>query len=498
MDDASPELSDAPGSSRLSASSRRVASVLALGGLLVILDTTVTVIAIPRLIHVFDTDLLTVQWVTNAYVLALVAVIPVSAWLTARFGARRVYIAAVLVFTIASVLAGLAWNVESLIVFRAVQGLGGGLLNPVGQAIALRSVGRGQRGRIMSILGIPVIVGPLLGPPLAGFIIDAISWRWIFGINVPIGAALLVLCWRLLPRAHRKDGGPPPLDWTGLILLPSGAVLFVLGLTLLGDVDAATRAWSLSFVVVGVMLSVIFVIRSLRKSQPLLKLTLMRDRVFATSSIALFLFGAAYFGSFTVPILFVQAVRGDSALLTGVLGLPQIIATGITLQFATRLVDRLPARGLVVVGLSISLVGFAALLAAVSSDSSYALLVAAGVVLGVGAGATLMPTMTVALRGLRDRDTPDGTALLNLIQQIASSVGTAIVSATLTMLVLVALPAGPNDVGQLFDLSGSDRAAYGNALANAVGMTYLAPVVLTALALVIAALGLRARPARRG
>ena len=143
-----------------------------------VLDTTVTIVAIPRLIRDFDSSLALVQWVTTGYALALITVMPTAAWAMSRFGARRVYLVAVGSFTLGSLLTGCAWNIETLITFRVMQGLGGGFLNPVSMSIALASVPTDERGAMMSIQGMPVLIGPLIGPVMGGVLIDDVSWRW--------------------------------------------------------------------------------------------------------------------------------------------------------------------------------------------------------------------------------------------------------------------------------------------------------------------------------
>lgn len=216
----------------------RIALVLVLGGLMMTVDTSVAVIAIPAIIGDLETSLSAAQGATTGYLLGVVAVIPLAGWGSTRFGGRRVYLAALVTFTLASVLAGLASSIELLVLARVVQGLGGGLLNPVGQAIALGSSRPRIRGRIMSILGLPVAIGPVLGPPLAGWLVDLATWRWIFWINAPVGAIAIVLCAIVLPRDRgRRASGA--LDWAGLAQLSSGATLLFLGATMLGAESAA-------------------------------------------------------------------------------------------------------------------------------------------------------------------------------------------------------------------------------------------------------------------
>ncbi|WP_432535747.1 DHA2 family efflux MFS transporter permease subunit [Kineococcus arenarius] len=478
-------------------STRTLGLALAAGGLLVVVDTTVAVVALPAMVADLGSSLPALQWVSTGYLLGVVAVIPVAGWTADRFGARGVYLAAVGFFTLASALVGLAWDVTSVITSRVLQGLGGGLINPVGQAIALRAVPRGARGRVMALLGLPVVIGPLLGPPLAGWLVDAASWRWVFWINVPVGLLAIVWCRRVLPRQQQQARTPAPVDWLGLAMVSAGGGLLVLGCTLVGE-SAAITSPALAAAATGAVLLAGFVVRALRVPAPLLDLRLLRHRPLGVGLVVLALFGAAYFGALSVLPVFVQGVRGDSALLAGTLTLPMAVGVGLTLQVATRLVDRVPARRIVVTGLSIALAGAIALLVTTAANSSYLLIAAAAALLGIGSGATLMPTTTVAVRDLEDTDTPRGTTLLALVQQLASALGAAAITTTLTVLVAARVPelaTGPGGAGgglsRMLSLDPFERADLGSRPAQAVGGSYLLTIVLVLIALSVAVIGLR-------
>ena len=189
---------------------------LALGGLVIVLDTTITVVAVPVLVRVFDAPLATMQWTTTAYLLALVSTLPLSAWIAARVGTRRAYIGALVVFAVASAAAAVAQDPTELIAARAGQGLGGGIINPLALVLGLRDVPRGRRGRIASLLGLPVLVGPTVGPVLAGWLVDTVSWRAIFVVTIPpaLLAAVLVGRWARADDARAAgrrstSSGPP-------------------------------------------------------------------------------------------------------------------------------------------------------------------------------------------------------------------------------------------------------------------------------------------------
>src|ERR671925_1631613 len=172
--------------------------------IMAILDVTIVNVAIPTLGREPGTSIATIQWVMTGYLLAFAAVIPLAGWTSGRFGPKRVWLASLLAFMAGSVLAGSAWSIEALIGFRVLQGLGGGLLMPVGQTILAQAAGPQRMGRVMSVVGVPMLLGPILGPVIGGLIVDQWSWRWIFFVNLPVGLAALLLAWRLLGGPERR------------------------------------------------------------------------------------------------------------------------------------------------------------------------------------------------------------------------------------------------------------------------------------------------------
>src|SRR4051812_8209316 len=205
-----------------------VAWVVVLGAIMSILDVTVVNVAINTLARVFQTTLPTIQWVATGYTLALATVIPLTGWAADRFGTKRLYLMSISLFVSGSVLSGLAWSASSLIFFRVLQGFGGGMLMPLGMTILTRAAGPQRVGRVMAIIGVPMLLGPIIGPILGGWLVDAASWRWIFFINLPIGIAALILSQRILARDVPEPGHR--LDWQGLALLSPGLALFIYGL----------------------------------------------------------------------------------------------------------------------------------------------------------------------------------------------------------------------------------------------------------------------------
>lgn len=471
----------------------RLAVVLVLGGLLVVLDAVATIIALPAMVGEFDSTLPILQWVTTGYTLAIVAILPVTAALTGRFGAKTVYLTGLIIFTVASALCTVAWSVESLVAFRVLQGIGGGVLNPVGQTIALGAVPLQRRGRMMAYLGLPVLIGPLLGPMLAGWLVDVASWRWIFAINLPIGIVAVVCASILLPRQPT----PPrkPLDLPGLALLVPAVVALVLAASLIGDSGGRVSPPVAGALLASVLLLIIFGVRSVRHAHPLLRVRLLASPGFTPGVAVLFGFGAAYFGTATVLPMYVQAVRGDSAFQAGMLSVTTGLGAGLTMQVATRLIDRMPARRVVLFGTTVGLLGLAGLAAAVGNNAPYPVIMAMNLLLGIGSGAAILPTMAATLRWLDADQTPHGTAIMGTLQQIASALGIAAGAATLTIMINSAAPGLAGDgIAALLALDPGARAALLPALGPATGLTYLIMIVPMVAAWLIAIIAIRDRP----
>ena len=238
--------------------------------------------------------------------------IPVTGWAADRFGTKRLYLLSLGLFMGGSALSGLAWSAESLIAFRVLQGLGGGMLMPLGMTILTRAAGPQRVGRVMSIIGVPMLLGPILGPILGGWLVDDVSWRWIFFINIPIGIVALIMASRILER----DTPQPQhgFDAVGLALLSPGLALLIYGLAESGSAGGFGATEVLVPALAGAALLVAFVVHALRVSEPLIDLSLFKNRTFAAASGMLVLFAIAVFGTMLLLPIYLQAVRGESAL----------------------------------------------------------------------------------------------------------------------------------------------------------------------------------------
>ncbi|WP_067226126.1 DHA2 family efflux MFS transporter permease subunit [Streptomyces sp. NBRC 109706] len=409
-----------------------IALVAALASFTIVLDTTIVNVALHALSREFDAPLTTIQWVTSAYVLALASVIPAAPWAMGRFGAKRVYVCALGMFVLGSALAGTAWSAESLIAFRALQGLGGGLITPVGMSLVLRAAAAsgGGQGKLMSISGLSILVGPALGPVLGGWLVDDVSWRWMFLINVPVVAVAMTLALWIFPS------DPPSrerrLDVAGLLLLSPGFAVLIYGLTRAsegGGGFAAPGTWLP--IGVGVALVLVFVRRALTVPEPLIGLRLLTHRPLAVGMLTLVPFVMGYFGSMMLTPMYFQLVRGASVLESGLMTIQLGLAAGITMQVAGRLADRVAPRWIVLPGVLVvaaAMAWFTVLLGGRPAD--WELRVALGV-LGVGVGMTMMPTITAATRSAAAPDVPAASTLLNIGNQLSVAVGSAVMAVLL-------------------------------------------------------------------
>jgi len=389
------------------------AAVVVCGAAMTILDSTIVNLAIERLAVAFDARLATIQWVSTAYLLALASVIGIAGWASDRFGTRRVFMTAVAAFVAGSLLCGLAWSAGSLIAFRAVQGLGGGLVMPVGMTILARAAGPDRMGRVMALVGVPMLLAPALGPALGGALIDVASWRLIFFVNLPVGIVALVLAARVLPREPTR---PARLDVLGLALLAPGLALLVAGLT--GLVAAF---------VPGVLLLVAFAVHALRAQEPLIDLRIFRDRVVAASAATTLLFGAAFFGSLLLLALSFQIAHGLSALDAGLVLGVQGLGAMFTMPVAGKLTDRSGAGPVVLAGVILVVLGTVPF----ALDAPGWLLGLGLALRGVGMGATLMPAMAAGYAALPAEAVARAASALEIIQRVGALLGIAVLAVVL-------------------------------------------------------------------
>src|SRR6202049_4486141 len=451
--------------------------VVLLGTIMTILDATIVNIAIPTL----QSDLKAgsyadIAWVVTGYMLAQGAVIPMAGWASDRFGTKRLYLVTIALFTVASMACGVAQNLPELVFFRVLQGLGGGMLMPIGMTIIMRAVGPQNMGRVMGIFGIPMLLAPAVGPVLGGWFVQDFSWRLIFYVNVPIGLIALAAAWRFLPESPRAPGlrldtfglltAPPAavavmyaisqsiaLGWGSLLvvsLLAGAAVLlaaFVLSqlgrrraATLLmiplaagallvalrnGFVDGWTALDTIVMLAGAALAVVNLVIGDRGNPEPLLQLRLFRDPTFSWSMGLSFIIVTALFGGMLLLPLYLQEVHGYSALETGLLLLPQAVTAAVAMPLGGYLTDRFGPRPVVATGMVMLAIG-GVLLAQIHPNSSNWLVVAALLLRGFAMGFSMMPSMAAAMARVPRHLSSSASSISNSLQRIGSSIGIAV------------------------------------------------------------------------
>jgi EmrB/QacA subfamily drug resistance transporter len=408
----------------------RVAIVVILGAIMSVLDTTIVNVALHDLSLDLHATLGGIQWVITGYLLSLAAVIPVTGWAVRRYSARRLYLIALVVFTVGSGLCALATTSAELIAFRVLQGIGGGMLTPIGQMILVKAAGPRNLPKVMSLIGVPIVLAPVFGPTLGGLLLQSIGWQWIFLINVPIGAAALVLALRLLPHDDAGTAQAGRLDVLGLVLAAAGVVGLTYGLSQSEAAGSLTSSSVLLPALGGLVLLALFVLRSRHVERPLLDLKLFAQPAFRAASIVTFCLGAALFGAMILLPLYFQTVRGEDAISTGLLLIPQGIGGGIGMVLSGRFTERIGAGRTSLLG-GLILVAGTVPFVVLTATTSFALIGVAMVVRGIGIGLSIMPAMTAAFSVLSRDQVNDASPQLTVLQRVGGSLGTAIIAVVL-------------------------------------------------------------------
>jgi EmrB/QacA subfamily drug resistance transporter len=474
--------SDASGVGGLSREVLVLGAVVVLGMIMTVLDLTIVNVAVPTLSSDFNTSISTIQWVMTGYMLAFASVIPLTGWASERFGAKHVWIGSLLLFMLGSGLAAAAWSIGSLIGFRVLQGLGAGMILPVGQTILAQAAGPQQMGRVMSVIGVPMLLAPVLGPVIGGAIVDQASWHWIFLINLPIGIAAVLFAQRLLPEAKPQLG--QQLDLRGLMLLSPGIALFLYGMSQAANQGSFGDTRTAAAAVTGVALVTLFVRHAKTRGRTaLIDVSLFARRGFAAAAATNLLLCIALFGLLILLPLYYQVVRHASALQIGLLLIPQGVGAALAMPLAGRLTDKIGARAVVSAGTLAAMLGTLAY-TQVRADTSYLYLAAALLVTGLGIGSTIMPVMAAAFQALSPAETPRATSALNAIQRIAGAVGTAMLAIILQRAITANLPGLHAGMQAIATLTPQQRAHAAPALADAFGTAFWVALGLIALTLV--------------
>lgn len=421
-----------------------IALTAALGLIMGVLDNTIINIALVPISNALKVDLSVVQWLVTGYFLSQAAVIPIAGYLSNRLGARRVFIASIVLFTLGSLLCGLTQDSTWLIIFRVFQGIGAGALFPVGQTLALDPFPAEERAGAMAIIGVPILLAPVFGPILGGWINDSFGWQYLFLINVPIGIIAVALCYLIIPADKVKaEQLKERFDYIGLTLSTVGVLVLVYAFTIVNEIDPATRTalnprglsygwsywlvWALAGA--GVLLLLAFGIYALRFSRdPVVDLRLFKDYNYSVASIISWVLGATVFGSLLLLPIFLQQVRLPhlTALETGLALVPQGIGAVIGVALSGPLYNRIGVRVMTIAGSLFLIVALWQLSNMTTTTDTWSI-APWNFLLGLGLGTTLIPTQTLAFQTLRGPALAKASSLFNVTRQISSSIATAIV-----------------------------------------------------------------------
>ncbi len=433
---------------------RRTSTVVVLGSIMSILDTTIVAVALATLGRDFHVSVTTIQWVSTGYLLALAMVTPVTGWAVDRFGAKSIWMTSLGLFIIGSSLCGLAWSADSLIAFRVLQGIGGGMLLPVGQSILARAAGPQRMGRVMSIIGVPMVLGPIMGPVIGGLIVSNYSWRWIFYINVPIGIFTLAVSSRWLPKWDSEERFASAFDTLGFCLLSPGLAALVYALSEVGTTGSYTGAPVVISFLLGLGLMAGFVLHALHIKNPLLELHPFKNRNFAIANICIFVIGATLFGSMFLLPLYYQVARGQEAWVAGLLMAPQGIGAACIMRWAGSITDRLGPRRVVPFGILL-MAAATVPLAFVTSSTNEALLAVTLFVRGLGLGLSMMPVTAAAYFDLNHAEIPKASTVMNIVRLVGGSVATALFAVVLERQIVANLGALATKAGGSAGIIGS-------------------------------------------
>ena len=404
-----------------------VTIAITLGMFMSLMDSTIVIVAIPQMQRTFGADIHNVQWVVTIYMLTQAAVIPATPFLTAKFGGKRTYVWTLSAFLLGSLLCGFAWNLPTLILFRFIQGIGGGILLPMVMTLLYQTFPPEERGMATSVMGVPLMVAPLIGPVLGGYLVGSFGWPWAFFINVPLGIVAVIIAQKFLrstpaePQAH--------FDGAGFVAVAAGSAVLLYG------ISAVTSGSSTAILILlgGIVLLLAFVAIELFQArhgrEPLLDLQRFRDRTFTFSVLAQVFFMFVRFGIlFLIPI-YLQTLHQETVLRAGLIQAAQALAVMAILPVGGRLAGRIGPRPVAIAGLAV-LAATAALLMTLALTTPIWMIVGMLILLGGASGlAQQIPVAAMSqIKKEESKEVTNGSTLLSVLQATAAPMGVAVFS----------------------------------------------------------------------
>jgi len=408
-----------------------IAGAMILPTFMVALDTSVANVALPRMAASLSATAHETTAVLTGYLVANAIMLPATGWLAQHFGRKRFLIANIVLFTLASIVCGAAWSLPVMVLARVLQGASGGALLPVAQAVVLESFPAGMRGEAMAAYGLGVIVAPIIGPTLGGWITDSYSWRWLFYINVPVGVVAVVLAQMLIEDPpYIRNAARRGIDYFGFLAMAIGLGSLQILLDSGQRHQWFASAWIRGAAMISVLTLGTFLLWERRARQPVVDLTVLRDRNFGFGFIMAGVYGFILYASLVMLPLFLQGLMGHSALHTGLAITPRGLGALVSMVLAGRLIRRLDGRILIVLGF-LMLGGGSFLLAQLTLASPITAVVAPNLIMGAAMGFIFVPMTTMAVASLPLDKIGTATGLYNLMRNLGGSVGIALTTTLL-------------------------------------------------------------------
>lgn len=398
--------------------------IIIIGTFMAFLDTSIVNIALPKIMSVFPTSLDTGQWVLTGYMLASGAVIPLTGYLQEVFGLKKVYIFALVVFTIGSFLCGVSWSIDVLILARVVQAIGGGMIMPVGMSMLYQVMPKEKIGLAAGIYGIAIMVAPAIGPTLGGYIVEYLNWNLIFNINVPIGIIGTILAIVILRENVEKSN--KKLDFIGVLTSTLGLVSLLYVISEWSKIDWGEIKYPL-LIVFGCFNLAIFVVNELTIENPLLELRVLKILPFSINTILVNVIVFALYGVLVFIPLFLQKISGLTAMQSGIIMLYYAIGSGITMPIAGKMSDKIGGKPFIVMGIVLMIISTYELYF-LSTDMSNLTLKLLLFIRGASVGMCMMPATTISMAQVPPELIGGASALQNTMKQVAGALSTTVLT----------------------------------------------------------------------
>ncbi|HET6461912.1 MAG TPA: DHA2 family efflux MFS transporter permease subunit [Syntrophales bacterium] len=408
-----------------------VALTVMLPTLMVIVDTSVVNVSLDHIRGSLSAGIDESTWSITSYLAANAIVIPISGWLSRLLGRKRLLILSVALFTLSSFLCGLAWSIQSLVVFRVLQGLSGGTLQPISQSILLETFPPSQHGTAMAIFGIGIMFGPIIGPFLGGWITDNWSWHWIFFINIPVGAVSILMSLFFIMDPAYLRGMKMKIDYWGLVFLGVGIGCLQIMLDKGQREDWFASDFITWLCVACVMSLLIFVITELVTEHPIVDLRILKDFSFSLGNIIVFFVYVSLFGSIVLLPIYLQSLMGYTSTLAGLVLAPGGVASLMIMPIVGLLITRINSKGIVIAGIFVT--AFSTYLMSMFNRlADFNTIVWPRIIMGVGVGLIIIPLTTLTLSRMKKEQMGNATSIFNLVRNIGGSFGVAISTTILT------------------------------------------------------------------